>query len=588
MAHAATLNAHQTVPDADVAPGPVLDLGSDADTDRHASNIILSDDSAPSTFTTSIHPAPKLTLAPPPSEPLDLKARHHDVMADMHKRDGRSPGRRMDEEAIAGTAVGVILAFALLVCCLYPVVVHYVKKHRRSKRMSFEFEYGFRGQPDVLQRRLSSSDSLKNDGSSKERGFSGQDPYAAFAQSQQTRQPSAGAPNANHDGSAPDNIEPAIAQNHDYYSSFPFYYQDVAPASVGPQQIVLKGTSEDYYSPHIPSEAFGMFPMPEDDHSNAPTQPGRSMLKGSSLKYNVRSLFRRRGMSDHAIALPVPYSDQPLPVQQRQAPQDPSQVQHFSYAYETTQAPTEFAPMAMDYYHASACAHNGLDPMAGMSHGIPQQMNGDLSDPSLVFTIGFPNPATVNPMDIMPASTESEMCHRTDFQLYSSAYDELPEGRSSSTEMAPMTANGSAIPPPPSAYDVYSASTQTHQPLATAPSTLHQSEMPKLGEGPYGQDVKSTLPLPPSSMATMSAPPRPLVPTLPPPSVPGLSSTNPSTIGSTSSAHDSPSPDSLNSSDYGHSASPHDVASVPSPRGGVYSCEDPGCNQVFDQPHKLK
>jgi len=27
---------------------------------------------------------------------------------------------------------------------------------------------------------------------------------------------------------------------------------------------------------------------------------------------------------------------------------------------------------------------------------------------------------------------------------------------------------------------------------------------------------------------------------------------------------------------------------VPSPRGGVYCCAEPGCNQVFDQPHKLK
>lgn len=588
MAHAVTLDAHQTVPAADVAPGP--GLGLDIEADRDAPSLIPSASSS-SSFTTTTRYTSDSTLDPPPPEPFDLRARHHDVMAELSKRDGRSPGRRMDEEAIAGTAVGVILAFALLVCCLYPVVVHYVKKHRRSKRMSFECEYGFRGQPSVLQRRLSSSDSLKNGDDTKERGFPGQDPYAAFAQGQQTRQPSAGAPNPNHDGSAPDAIEPVVAaQNHDYYSSFPFYYQDVVPASAGPQQIVLKGTSEDYYSPHIPSEAFGMFPMPEDDASNIPTQPGRSMSKGSSLRYNVRSLFRRRGMGDHAITLPVPYTDQPPPNQQQPPPppQDPSQVQQFFYAHETAQAPTEFAPMAMDYYHAAA--HHGMqDPMASMSHGLPQQINGGPSDPSSAFAAGFPNPATVNPMDIMPASTESEMWHRTDFQLFTSAYDESPDGRSSSTEMAAMTASGSALPPPPSTLDAASTSSQAYQPLTPVPSSIiPQPEMPKLDEGVYTQDVKPVIPPPPASLATMGAPPRPPVPSLPPPPVPVLSSTNPSTISSTPSAHDSPSPESLNSSDYGHSASPHDVANVPSPRGGVYSCEEPGCNQVFDQPHKLK
>lgn len=590
MAHAVTLDAHQP----DVAPGPGLGLESEAGRDASEITVADSPDAAPDAAITAAS-----TLDPPPSEhPFDLKARHHDVMANLSKRDGRTPGRRMDEEAIAGTAVGVILAFALLVCCLYPVVVHYVKKHRRSKRMSFECEYGFRGQPSVLQRRLSSSDSLKNgdSSSSKERGFSGQDPYAAYAQGQQARQPPAGvAPTATHDGSAPDAIELVAAQNHDYYSSFPFYYQDVVPASAGPQQIVLKGTSEDYYSPHIPSEAFGMLPMSESDMSNIPTQPGRSMSKGSSLRYNVRSLFRRRGMDDHAIALPVPYTDQPPPNQQPQLPlpppQDPSQVQQFYYAHETSQAPTEFAPMAMDFYHAGFPAHHGLDPMGGMSHGMPQQINGDPSDPSTAFALGFPNPATVNPMDIMPASTESEMWHRTDFQLFSTAYDDSPDGQSSSTEMGPMTASGSALPPPPSVHDALPVSAQVYQPLTPVPSSMiPQPEMPRLDEGLYTQDVKPVRPPPPpSSLPSMSAPPRPPVPSLPPPPVPGLSSTNPSTISSsTPSAHDSPSPDSLNSSDYGHSASPHDVTSVPSPRGGVYSCEEPGCNQVFDQPHKLK
>ena len=81
--------------------------------------------------------------------------------------------------------------------------------------------------------------------------------------------------------------------------------------------------------------------------------------------------------------------------------------------------------------------------------------------------------------------------------------------------------------------------------------------------------------------------------------VSALSTQNPSAVSSTPSTHntpstqiDSPSPPSLESSDFRRSTSPpsgvESGAGVSSPRGGVYRCDEPGCNQVFDQPHKLK
>jgi hypothetical protein len=606
MALAAANDARHSDTTADVVSGlaPADEAGRDVSDTELSPSLNVSptftgsrDSSASTSTPTSTIISPESTVAPPSSDLLDLKSRQqHDVMATLEKRDGRSPGRRMDDEAIAGTAVGVVLAFALLVCCIYPVVVHYVKKRRRAKQLSFECEYGnYRGQPPVLHRRLSSSDSLKNGEPSKERGCPVEDPYAAFAHAQgQTRQPASGnTPGTNHDGSAPDAIEPAMAQGYNYYSSYPFYYQDVIPASAGPQQIVLKGTSEDYYSPHIPSEAFGMFPTPGD---NVPTEPGRSVLKHGSLRYNVRSLFRRREVGDQPTTAPAPYSDQPTQQQQQQhGLQDPSQVQQFYSAYETTQAPTQFAPMAMELPYAMP---HGFAPMPTMPHEYHQQVNGSTStDPSAEFTFPFqPSNVTVNPMDIMPASTESEMWHRTDFQLFSTAYDESPDGRSNSAEMPPdMDFGGAPLPPmmapppPPAAQESAYTSAPNSEPLTPVPSKMmSQPEAIVKIEGSSSRAEKR----PHSAIPSMSAPPRPIHPAPAPPasstSIPG-SSSKPSTMSSTPSAHDSPSPESLHSSDYGHhSASPHDGVNIPSPRGGVYSCDEPGCNQVFDQPHKLK
>lgn len=97
---------------------------------------------------------------------------HHDPMD--HALVARAPkGRalkgpltkaKMDEEAIAGTVVGVILGVALLLCCLYPFLINRLKRYKRN-RLSFDCEAdNFRGEPPMSVRRLSSSDSFKRNG----------------------------------------------------------------------------------------------------------------------------------------------------------------------------------------------------------------------------------------------------------------------------------------------------------------------------------------------------------------------------------------------------------------------------------------
>lgn len=66
----------------------------------------------------------------------------------------------------------------------------------------------------------------------------------------------------------------------------------------------------------------------------------------------------------------------------------------------------------------------------------------------------------------------------------------------------------------------------------------------------------------------------------------GPHSTGPSAENTPSTQFDSPSPGSMNSSDIRTSASPQ--PGFASPRTGLFRCDEPGCSQVFDQPHKLK
>ncbi|KAL6857950.1 hypothetical protein ACO1O0_005396 [Amphichorda felina] len=490
---------------------------------------ILSDSAPPS--------VPSSNIFPPSSSPtgnLDEEAllpwelRDHGPMDRLVARgaaNGPMTRKKMDEEAIAGTVVGVVLGVALLICCLYPVVVHRLKKrHKRANRLSFDCEGGnFRGEPGISARRLSSSDSFKRNESSRDNpgaayNYNPHDAYGNIVTSPQGqgRQPSTpGYVNASMDQNL--TIEPVVSTDGNYYpNSFPFCNGDAFPAGAPqPHQVVLKGTSEDYYSPYIPSEAFGMYPTPETNPGIS--KPKRTVSRVNSLGYNVKQLFRRHGTRDRTMS-----SHTSVSRSYDEAADMPSHLREGTpmQQFFPDRGPTG-SPIEMTDASELPFSTRALGPQDGMPFG-PSRGDSGASPPQSPYSEMLfshpsqPAPGTVNPMDIMPASTESEMWHRTDYQLYATSHESPP-----------------CIDPVP---------------LPTQPSNaVHQSDLSTPAPGT-------------ASITTQSTP---------------------------STQVDSPSPESLHSSDYRQSASPHGLG-VPSPRGGVYYCDEPGCTQVFDQPHKLK
>jgi hypothetical protein len=197
-----------------------------------------------------------------------------------------------------------------------------------------------------------------------------------------------------------------------------------------------------------------------------------------------------------------------------------------------------------------------------------------------------PAPGTVNPMQIMPASTQSERYYQTEQELYISTQEPsvspepvLPEVRVPQIQYAsiitsPSPSPGPSMQPAHSTHPSMSSHLQlpeVHEPLESddvvmndAPSQSHLSPMPSVEHGRR-----------PSYTSERSTP------------LPGTASTVPSSQNTPSTQLDTPSPDSGGSSDFRNSASPQMGSAVPSGTGG-YRCDEPGCTQVFDQPHKLK
>ncbi|CAG9940711.1 unnamed protein product [Clonostachys rosea f. rosea IK726] len=536
------------------------------------------------------------TSSPKLDQPLPIspqtqswELRDDELMATVFRRDGRSPGRRMDDEAIAGTAVGVVLAFALLVCCLYPLVVHYLKKRRRSKPYSWECEYGttYRGQPRDRPRRLSSSDKTDDEGKSQQ-NYNSQNGYVYSVEPAQGQ---ARPPATGYDASAIESTaaEPQLVpQNHDNFSTpFPYYQDTVPPPPSAPNQFVLKGTSEDYYSPYVPSEAFGMYPPPAAV-IEPPSEPQRSAQRGTSLRHNVRSLLRRKAVPDQPEAAPhsIPYSDY-TPVQGHQFPVVPQSSDTVQYAqfYPTQQM--EGTPMHSQYPQYYRVAGSAVE--VPTMQGYASQDTFQASSSELDFSFGLPIFGTVNPMDIMPPATESEIWHRADYQLYSSSNQDSPPEMPSSIEL--VQPDGAA--PPVSVVAPASISIREDLPPVSNPgpsTTIISSRHATSSQQPVPPPVAPESTPDPSSTSTLSA--TQSVPTsrlsAQPASVPGACSTNPSTLSTPSTHGDTPSPRSLNSSDFRQSISPPNGMNAPSPKGGVYHCDERGCNQFFDQPHKLK
>lgn len=508
-----------------------------------------------------------------------ISTRH--VMEELTPR-GVIVKRRLHNGAIAGIVVGVCVGAALLALCLYPVIVFLLKRRKREKHAAntLDPETGevppLGGPPgagvDSSHRRLSSQESFKpaeevtrgvdGGGTAKDLPWTTNAP-PGFSYEQQHLQTYP--PPIDTTASAP-------SGQQDYENApFPDYSAEFMP----------QGANAEYYSPTVPSEAFGM--VTEE------TPVDRTMSRGSSLRQSVRHLFSRKSTRDQSFDTPSsPVLDEtPEIAAARAASRSHAAALQHAVAMDRTESPTHMeAPMfAMPPPPLPTALASPLQ-LASQPRSQETVQTPPQSPPSEAkFKLSpspptHPAPGTVNPMDIMPATTESEMWHRTEHQLFISNQSSPPLPEPSDREDSQDAPSPFSLPPqtmvrptpvvqsPTPTQGEMSFKEETAEndvPMTDIPSHAHLSPLPDYNARHYSYPSDQSTPLP------------------------GPASTNPSTQNTPATILDTPSPKSeITSSDYRHSASPNPAVSNVSPRYLSFPCDEPGCSQVFDQPHKLK
>ncbi|KAH6888121.1 hypothetical protein B0T10DRAFT_68629 [Thelonectria olida] len=509
--------------------------------------------------------------------------------------------RQLSKGGIAGVVVGVCVAVALALCFLYPVVIRRIIRRRRQQRRDKEKQDAEAGQiPSPGQsagtdheRRVSSQDSFKpsddlarggvDTSSVKDVAWTPVDGIAR-SDSQRLDQVPRSVPIDN-------NVQPRFTQpirSESQITAFTGYEEEFVPESIiNTRDGTLNGTSADYYNPQVPDSAFGMTEEPQ-----AQPDPERSLSRGSSLRHNLKQMFSRKSTRDQTSPT-SPIFGESFDFNNRNISfsQD-APLQRITTAEVTTESPTDIHPPASDMLPPS-------DSQAlGSPINLPVKQNSDAtqhvhtppqSPPEFKFASSaspptHPAPGTVNPMDIMPAMTQSEQWHRTEHQLYMSY-----------TQSSPTTLPPSDQPPPEVPTDSPSPFTLPPSfPIAIA-TPIVQTPTPTQEYASFKQEPLDEVDVAmveiPSHNHLTPAPERDArhqsyhsdVST----PFPGPASTNASTLNTPATQLDTPSPNSEGTSDYNHSVSPHSGSNL-SPRTGGFPCNEPGCGQVFDQPHKLK
>ncbi|KAG6010115.1 hypothetical protein E4U21_000149 [Claviceps maximensis] len=457
--------------------------------------------------------------------------------------------RGLGHAAVAGTVVGAVVAAALVALCLYPVIVYQIKRRKRARGPSLDAEAGIHSQhikASTLRphsrshrhRRLSSTDSFTRNGVLSRGGFDGGDPSSAASNVRLTpteenwdarsRQLSTAT-----EGTACRDVHDAAfddSYRNETTTPFPYYM----PASIPDDNPgVLSGTSHDYYRPSIPSSAFGMVTA-ADDFAPVPT-----LSRGSSFKYSLKHMFRRSTGRDSSLASVLCSEQEAL-----------NAAQPLAQTILTTPPPSPRPDRA-------ACKAPSSPP----------------SDPAL---------GTVNPMDIMPASTQSEVRHRTEHQLLATScgpcYGSGPRPSSASDQADMDDVPTTSAPPSAEAAQATHSLTTTNQGALQGALKREHYDVPML-------DLHSHDHLTPSVITETSRHPSYSSDHSTP--VPGALSTGPSAENTPSTQLDSPSPGSMNSSGFRYSTSPQPGLASPS-KVEVLRCDEPGCSQAFDQPHKLR
>lgn len=539
--------------------------------------------------------------------------------------------RHLSGGAIAGVVVGVVVGVALLAICLYPCLLYLKRRHRGTSHAAFDAEaaiaaaagHGSNASNGASSppKRLSSSDSYKHKGELTRGGSTDNDWRAAATDHNGYPLPvnaaylQPGDPGFTGNGFGTEyrvKAEPFLPLGLDDGEFAPRVSADHQPG-------VLKGTSADYYSPDIPSEAFGMVEQP-DPPLDSPIQPPSS--RASSFRYNMKQMFRRKSGRD--ATLDSAFSQ--ATITERLADGEIPLETNIT-AGDRVESPVSFSAVSLPLSRASshqlqrgvgteAEAEPSLGPVSPpvSNAAEPASKTTPPESPHLSSYQRFQKspsppvaaPGTVNPMDIMPASTEAEVWHKTEHQLYEAFHKPSPSDPTNDTAMP----SPSPTPPETQAQPTFTVqtpgstnrtefipdSTNNNNNNTTHNNTInnntinsHSNDQQQPDTGDVDMLDATAAPPPPHDHSLTAADGRhPSYPSDQSTPLPGPAFTDVSSQNTPSTQLDTPSPQSVGSSDFRHSASPQSGAGSHSPRTGVYRCEEPGCSQAFDQPHKLK
>lgn len=444
----------------------------------------------------------------------------------------------------------------LLALCLYPVIVGFLKRRQRDKRLRqqrLDDEAALSGPTtaDGVPPRLSSSESLKHSGTLT-RGYD-RDVAAAPVPREE------GIPDPD-----PALLDFAQCDQETARGAVEYMPQDLRDDQPG----VLKGTSEDYYRTSIPSSAFGMVDQP----ATAADPSTRTASRASSFSNNVRHMFRRKSDRNQTLSSvgSSHHGDEngATPLQRIITAEEPM-----------ADSPTQMSPRSTPPPHTPGLRALPATTSRGLSAEPPSASLSNASSPRALLKSPSPPhdpaPGTVNPMDIMAPSTESELWHRTEHQLFASSHESPPPQHLQPPADLDHLSPGSSNPASSPSVQVSSANDDTPEQPKFSQNDVDMGEENLLHTGSANNAGRH-----PSFPSEHSTP------------LPGPAFTDVSSQNTPSTQLDTPSPDSRNSSDFRHSVSPGLVANhVPSPvknQDGMYHCDEPGCTQSFDQPHKLK
>ncbi|KAK1964196.1 hypothetical protein LY78DRAFT_682672 [Colletotrichum sublineola] len=526
---------------------------------------------------------------------------------------------------IAGVVVGVIVAIFLALVCAYPFFARWrrAKKHGSSQRLDTETAFvpgpmGPSGQAPApgpgVNSHLSSKDSLGHKTDTL-RGMERQSTKDLdLSHNGVDRPPSDQLASHQQRGFTSDSTQPSTTTRRgtaEYSFGRAPTWQSEASYPWTPAGVELVATRADgmdyadanhghsatYYSPTIPSEAFGMVTPPTNEPQTSSPPPRRSSSQGSSLKLNLANMMRRIS-KDTVLTRTKGHPAQPSqPVLSEVLSDSPTELTGASFH--------EPGPGAVSTRQLASPIHLPVSPMSEsgeLDHAqeLDAKRVAKRTESPPILPPVVPAPGTVNPMDIMAPSNPTEHHWRTNQQLYQMA-NSPPRPAPTVTKPVPDSPQPSQAPTPQSPpKEVFEQEQQQRQQqdFNEAPKVYNNEHVQVNGcnsaevsnVNSITQDVQmsdaaqhadSTHLMPDHSQhyldEDMTDPSEHSPPML------GHASSGPSYQSTPNTQIDSsPSPRSEGSSDIRNSTSPY-PGLQPSPR--TFICDE--CGRFFDQVHKL-